>query len=96
MPISYCKERSSGHWKGNKMPGFRFHETDQFETNWAAFILSMEAIDADMAGIFRANKDKLASLVRQGSRNAQARTDFNASVAKALDALLKSEQEKKN
>jgi hypothetical protein len=77
------------------MPGFRFSETDPFEANWAAFIVSMEAIDADMAGIFRANKDKLASLVRQGNRNAQARADFNASVAKALDALLKPEPEKK-
>ena len=50
-------------------------------------------LDADMAGIIRANKDKLAAIVRQGQRNTQARADFNAGVRAALDGLLTPEPE---
>lgn len=75
------------------MPGFRFGETDSFETNLEAFLAEMEGVDADMAGIIRANKDKLAAIVRQGQRNTQPRADFNAGVRAALDDLLAPEPE---
>ena len=75
------------------MPGFGFGETDSFEENWEAFLAEMESVDADMAGILRANKDKLAAIVRQGHRDAHARADFNAGVMEALDGLLTSKFE---
>lgn len=75
------------------MPGFRFGETDLLEANWEAFLAEMEGVDTDMAGILRANKDKLAAIVRQGPRNAQARVDFNAGVMAVLDGLLTPEAE---
>ena len=70
------------------MPGFRFSESNSFEINWEAFLVEMESVDADMADILRANKDKLVAIVRQGNRNANGRADFNASVMGALDRLL--------
>ena len=70
------------------MPGFTFTESDSFEKNWNAFLKAMEPADPDMAAILAANKDKLAAIVYQGSRNSQARADFNAVVLKALDTLL--------
>ena len=70
------------------MPRFRFGESSSFEINWEAFLVEMESVDADMADILRANKDKLVAIVRQGNRNANGRADFNASVMDALDRLL--------
>lgn len=71
------------------MPAFRFDDSKTFDENWAMFLAELRAIDPDMAGIVSANMDKLASIVRQGSRNASARASFNAEVVKALDALLR-------
>ena len=70
------------------MPGFRFSETASFEVNWEAFLGEMDAVDADMAKILRDNKDKLAAIMHQGHRNAQARAEFNANVMEALDGVL--------
>jgi hypothetical protein len=70
------------------VPGFTFTGSDSFEKNWKAFLKVMESVDADMAAILIANKDKLAAIVSQGTRNSQARAEFNAAVLKALDALL--------
>jgi hypothetical protein len=70
------------------MPGFKFGENDPFPANWIAFLGAMDSVDPEMAAILRANEVKLAAIVREGSRNAQARTDFNSEVIKALDLLL--------
>ena len=53
-----------------------------------AFLTAMDAMDADMGAILRANENKLVAIVREGNRNTQARSDFNTAVAKALDRLL--------
>ena len=47
----------------------------------------LETVDAGMAAILAANKARLAAIVRQGERNASARSAFNAAVVAALDAL---------
>jgi hypothetical protein len=70
------------------MPTFNFGEKDSFASNWKAFLTAMDTVDAEMAAILRANEGKLAAIVREGSRNAQARADFNLEVMKALDRLL--------
>jgi hypothetical protein len=75
------------------MPEFRFGETELFKANWEAFLTEMDGIDANMAGILRDNKDKLAAILRQGHRNTHARADFNASVMAALDGVLTPEAE---
>jgi hypothetical protein len=75
------------------MPGFRFDDAHPFRANWESFLTEMEGVDADMAGILRANKEKIAAIVCQGTRNSQARAIFNASVIAALDGLLTSKSE---
>lgn len=70
------------------MPAFRFNESNDFDANWAAFIAEAQTIDADMAAILAANKDRLGAVVRQGQSNSTVRSTFNAEVVKALDALL--------
>jgi hypothetical protein len=72
------------------MPGFEFGDAHSFKANWESFLAEMEGIDADMAGILRANTEKIAAVVRQGTRNQQARASFNANVIRALDGLLTS------
>ena len=69
------------------MPGFRFSDTATFDTNLESFLTDINSVDPIMADILRANKDKLAAIVRQGDRNAQARADFNAAIVEALDSL---------
>jgi hypothetical protein len=76
------------------MSGFQFGEADTFATNWEAFLKEMEAFDAEMAAILRANKAKLAAICAEGNRDAQARGNFNAAVLEALDALLLSKTKK--
>jgi hypothetical protein len=73
---------------GKRMPEFAFVESDSFERNWTSFLKEMEAIDADMAAILIANRDKLAVIVNQGNRNLQARVNFNAGVLQALESLI--------
>ena len=75
------------------MPEFRFSETVSFEDNVEAFLTKMDGIDAEMAAILRANRDKLVSIVFRGQRNAQSRTDFNKSVMAALDEMRTSVSE---
>jgi hypothetical protein len=70
------------------MPVFRFDDSNTFEANWSAFMVELEAVDAGMAAILAANKDKLAAIVRQGERNSQARSTFNAAIVAALDVLV--------
>ncbi len=70
------------------MPGFTFDENDSFADNWKTFLGAMDSVDPEMAVILRANEGKLAAIVREGNRNAQARGSFNAEVLKALDRLL--------
>ncbi len=59
------------------MLGFRFAKSNSFEINWEAFLVEMESVDARMADIFRANKDKLVSVVCWGNRSTLERADFN-------------------
>ena len=70
------------------MAAFNFDDSKAFDDNWNSFIDELKSVDADMAGILAANKDKLAAIVRQGTRNTTARSAFNAEVVKALDALI--------
>lgn len=70
------------------MPAFNFDGSKSLDDNWNSFIEEMKSVDADMAGILAANRDKLAAIVRQGTRNTNARSTFNAEVVKALDALI--------
>jgi hypothetical protein len=70
------------------MPVFRFDDGRIFEANWSAFMVELEAVDASMAAILAANKDKLIAIVRQGERNSQARSTFNAAIVAALDVLV--------
>lgn len=70
------------------MPGFGFSENDSFAVNFQAFLRAMDSVDPEMAAILRANESKLATIVQEGNRNAQARTTFNSEVLKALDRLL--------
>jgi erythromycin esterase-like protein len=70
------------------MPGFNFGEKDSFATNWKAFLTAMDTVDPEMASILRRNEAKLAAIVQEGSRDAQARADFNSEIIKALDRLL--------
>jgi hypothetical protein len=73
---------------------FAFDESKSFSTNFAAFLDHMKSADADMAEILRANAGKLAAIVKNGERNAQARGDFNAIIAAALDKLVEEPAEK--
>jgi len=70
------------------VPAFNFDDSKALDDNWNSFIDEMKSVDADMAGILAANKEKLAAIVRQGTRNTNARSAFNAEVVKALDALI--------
>ena len=67
---------------------FSFDENKPFDANFDAFLNHMKSVDAEMAEILRANATKLAAIVRNGDRNAQARADFNALIATALDRLV--------
>lgn len=67
---------------------FAFDGTKSFHDNFQAFLAELEAIDEEMAAILRANADALAKVVRDGERDSNARTAFNAEIAKALDALV--------
>ena len=69
------------------MPTFSFDDSKNFDANWSAFMTELQTVDAGMAAILAANKDRLAAIVRQGERNASARSTFNAAVVAALDAL---------
>ena len=70
------------------MPAFNFDDSKALDDNWDSFIEEMKSVDPDMAGILAANRDKLAAIVRQGTRNTNARSDFNSEGVKALDALI--------
>lgn len=70
------------------MPAFGFDDSKTFDENWITFIEELKSVDADMAGILAANKNKLSAIVRQGTRSTGARSAFNADVVKALDALV--------
>lgn len=74
------------------MPAFQFDESKTFDNNWSAFMAELQTIDAEMAGILAANKEKLAAIVRQGQRDGGARSRFNAEIVKALDALVPQSQ----
>lgn len=76
--------------------GLRFDETMTFADNCAALHVSLEKIDAEMAAILRDNWEALVSVVRNGERDSRARSDFNAKVAEALDALAKKPTEPKD
>lgn len=67
---------------------FRFDESKSFRENCEAFFGAVQADDPEMATILRGNWNALAAIVHEGQRDSKARSDFNANVASALDALL--------
>lgn len=69
------------------MAAFSFDDSKNFDANWSAFMTELQTVDSDMAAILAANKDRLAAIVRQGERNASARSTLNAAVIAALDGL---------
>lgn len=73
---------------------FGFDENKPFSANFEAFLDHMKSVDDGMADILRANADKLAVIVKDGERNAQARADFNALIATALDKLVQPADDK--
>lgn len=76
--------------KGSVMPtkGFTFDASKTFDDNFEILLGELESVDKDMAAILRANATTLANVVRDGERDSNARSAFNAEVAKALDALV--------
>ena len=69
------------------MSDFRFDSTRSFDENCEAFLAALDAVDAEMAAILRANEDALGAIVREGERDPKARAEFNDAVMAALDAL---------
>lgn len=69
------------------MAALKFGDTATFDENWEAFLSALEALDPEMTTILRVNRDRLRNIVRGGTRNTQARSDFNARVLAALEAL---------
>jgi hypothetical protein len=71
----------------DKPESLRFDEAKSFTENCEAFLASIKAVDSEMAAILRDNWDSLVAVVRNGDRDSKARSEFNAAIAKALDAL---------
>lgn len=69
---------------------FRFDESMSFAENCEAFLQALESDAPEMANILRDNWDALVVIVQEGDRDLGARSDFNAKVALALDALAQS------
>ena len=67
---------------------FRFDDNRSFEENCDAFLEAVSTDDPEMATILRGNWDALVVIVHEGQRDSNARGDFNAKVASALDALV--------
>lgn len=70
------------------MTDFRFHEAKNFEENFEAFLDHLTAAGPDMAQILCDHAGLLASIVRDGERDAKKRGEFNTSILAALDAAL--------
>lgn len=68
--------------------GFVFDASKSFGDNFESLLKDLESVDKEMAAILRSNADALASIVRDGERDANARSAFNTEIAKALDALV--------
>lgn len=66
----------------------RFDDSNSFNTNCEEFLTILETVDAEMAGILRDNWDTLLAIVSEGGRNTRTRSEFNTSIATALDALV--------
>lgn len=75
------------------MPDFSFEDSKRFEENCTEFLVEIEAIDTEMATILKENWPSLVKIVEHGERDPKARTEFNAAIAQALDALLQAPQQ---
>ena len=71
------------------MTDFRFDESKSFAVNCEVFLEAIKSDDPEMTPILHDNWDALVAVVREGQRDSKARSEFNAMVALALDALLK-------
>jgi hypothetical protein len=67
---------------------YRFDEAKSFDENFEAFLEYLTAAEPDMAQILREHAGLLASVVRDGERDAKKRGVFNTSILAALDAAL--------
>jgi hypothetical protein len=70
------------------MSEFSFDPNKPFEVNLQAFLAELDSYDKEMTDILRRNIDKLIDVVRQGNRSGPARSEFNAEIVKALDAMI--------
>ncbi len=76
------------------MSDFRFDGIKSFDENCAAFLDELDDVDPEMSAILRSNFDGLVSIVIDGERDTRARSDFNAKIMEALDALVVPDPEK--
>ena len=76
------------------MANFRFDEQKTYAQNCEAFLEEIKSVDPEMAVILCENWDKLVAIVQEGERNTKARSEFNSSVALALDALATGSHER--
>ena len=67
---------------------FLFDDSKRFAENCESFLDVLQAEDPQMTKILRDNWDALLAIVREGYRDQDARREFNAKVASALDALV--------
>lgn len=66
---------------------FKFDESKSFAENFSLFCDQLDGIDPEMSKIFRANAPTLASVVRGGESDTEARAQFNAAIVVALDTM---------
>lgn len=78
------------------MTDFRFDEAKSFDENFEAFLDHLIAAEPDMAQILRDHAGLLASIVRDGERDAKKRGEFNTSILAALDAALTAKKDGKS
>ena len=67
---------------------FFFDDSKSFAENCQTLLEILHAEDPQMTKILRDNWDALVAIVREGDRDQQARREFNAKIASALDALV--------
>lgn len=73
------------------MENFKFDDTLNFDANLVSFLDYMTVYDPEMASILKAYISELKSATDDAQRR-DARSNFNAYVRRALDALLDIEE----
>jgi hypothetical protein len=75
------------------MPDLQFDDAKDFDDNIEAFLVHMDAEDAELGAILRTNIDSLKSAYDDRTRR-EARTVFNEGVVSSLDESLIEEESK--